>query len=203
MVSNFSRTTVLLVDDEPCVREVMELILNDEGFEVSTATDGFDALAQLRSFLPDLIISDLHMPRMSGIEFLSVVRRRFPSIPLIALSCACACKQSPPAGVMADACYPKDCNPDELARAIWELTRTPLSRSTNYCPSQQPRIQTARRIRETNGHLSLLLTCTDCLRTFSLVAQPDFGEGIQQAECSFCSVPLPHRSFTSGASLDH
>ena len=85
-VKNKSKPTVLFVDDEPCMRELMAMILTEEGYEVFTEKDGFDALAHLRSSVPDLIISDLQMPRMSGIEFLSVVRHRFPAIPVIAIS---------------------------------------------------------------------------------------------------------------------
>jgi CheY-like chemotaxis protein len=68
---------ILVVDDEECIREVFGQLLQREGYEVATAKDGFDALLKLKQFLPDVIISDLNMPRMSGFEFLSVVRRRF------------------------------------------------------------------------------------------------------------------------------
>ena len=60
-------------------------------------------LFECASLTPDLIISDLHMPRMSGFEFLSVVRRRFPAIPVIAISGAYNLSESFAAGVMADA----------------------------------------------------------------------------------------------------
>jgi len=134
-VSSFSRASILFLDDDPCMRDVMAMVLNEEGYEVSTAADGFDGLAQLRNSIPDLIISDLHMPRMSGVEFLSVVRRRFPAIPVIAISGAHEMNASFPAGVMADAFYPKGrCHPDELMRTIHELMRGPLSRPTNYRP---------------------------------------------------------------------
>ena len=80
------RARILFVDDEPGMREMVAMLLSEEGYEVLTAVDGLDALAQLRSVTPNLILSDLNMPRMSGFEFLSVVRRRFPSIPVIAIS---------------------------------------------------------------------------------------------------------------------
>ena len=50
------------------------------------AEDGFSALAEIRKEVPDILLSDLNMPRMSGFELLSVVRRRFPSIRTIAMS---------------------------------------------------------------------------------------------------------------------
>lgn len=77
---------LLVVDDEPGVRETLAMLLQVEGYGVSTAQDGFDALVQLQVMVPALIISDLNMPRMSGFEFLSVVRRRFPQVPVIAMS---------------------------------------------------------------------------------------------------------------------
>ena len=77
---------LLVVDDEPSIRDLMQTSLSMEGYEVRVAKDGFDALAQMHGALPDLILTDLKMPNMSGFELLSVVRRRFPQIPTIAIS---------------------------------------------------------------------------------------------------------------------
>ena len=81
-----SANSVLLVDDDPSVRDLLSMRLEEAGFEARQAEDGIDGLVKLRDELPKVIISDLQMPRMSGIEFISVVRRRFPSIPVIVLS---------------------------------------------------------------------------------------------------------------------
>ena len=70
--------SVLLVDDDPSVRALLSRQLKKEGFETREAEDGIEGLVKLRNELPGVIISDLEMPRMSGIEFVSVVRRRFP-----------------------------------------------------------------------------------------------------------------------------
>jgi len=173
------------------MRELMALILSEAGYEALTAVDGFDALARLRNLTPDLIISDLHMPRMSGIEFLSVVRHRFPAIPVIAISAAFDRNEVCPTGVMADAFYPKArCHPEELLRTIDELMRSPLSRPTNYRPCQPPRVQTGRITRDTKGTPAVLLTCTDCLRAFSWTAQRGNGEEIHQAKCQYCTTPV-------------
>lgn len=190
-MSSFPRTAILFVDDDPCMREVMAMVLGEEGYEVSTAEDGFDALARMRNSLPDLIISDLHMPRMSGMEFLSVVRRRFPAIPVVAISGARALSESLPAGVMADAFYPKGrCHPDELLRTIEELIHAPLMRATNYHPCSPPRTQTTRITFDAYDRPTVLLTCTECLRAFTSGAAAISAQGVQVACCRFCNTPV-------------
>jgi CheY-like chemotaxis protein len=190
-VKSTSRATILFVDDDPCMREVMAIMLEEEGYEVSTAAEGFDALVQLRSSVPDLIISDLYMAGMSGDEFLSVVRRRFPAVPVIAISGAHAMDASFPVGIMADAFYPKGrCHPDELMRTIRRLMHGPLTRPTNYHPCQPPVIQNARISRDSSGRQVLMLICTDCLRAFSFNAAGLVSDGILEAHCSHCHVPV-------------
>ena len=80
------RFRILVVDDEPLIRETARMILEGEGYEVLTAADGIEGLHSLSKSLPDLIISDLNMPRMTGFEFLAIVRQRFPHIATIAVS---------------------------------------------------------------------------------------------------------------------
>ena len=55
---------LLVVDDEPSIREVARAILESQGYEVLTAVDGVEGLHSLGKSLPDLIISDLNMPRI-------------------------------------------------------------------------------------------------------------------------------------------
>src|SRR5450759_57142 len=98
---------VLVVDDEPGIRSSMAMLLNSAGYDVNTAEHGFDALLQLRRVIPDVIISDLNTPQMSGFEFLSIVRRRFPEITVVAISGAYQSGDCVPGGVIADAFYAK------------------------------------------------------------------------------------------------
>ena len=77
---------VLVLDDEPSIREAVREILESQGYEVLTVADGLDGLHALSRSLPDVIISDLNMPRMSGFEFLAIVRKRFPHIATISMS---------------------------------------------------------------------------------------------------------------------
>ena len=85
-MSEPSRNHVLLVEDEPAVRTLYSSLLREAGYEVMEAQDGLDALVKLRERLPDAIISDLEMPRMTGVELLKIVRSRFPRMPTIAIS---------------------------------------------------------------------------------------------------------------------
>ncbi len=61
---------ILIVDDEPALRHTISAIRHDEGHEVTTATDGADALAKLSDAAADLILCDVRMPTMDGMTFL-------------------------------------------------------------------------------------------------------------------------------------
>jgi CheY-like chemotaxis protein len=88
-----------VVDDDESVREVFTVMLREKGYEVATAENGFDALLKLKGVaIPDVIILDLNMPEMSGFEFLSLVRRRFPKISVIASSGAYGSRTVPNLG---------------------------------------------------------------------------------------------------------
>lgn len=112
-----SKTRILVVEDDATVRYTFSKVLEAEGYDVSTANDGFDALLHLQQEIPDVILSDLNMPQMSGFELLSVVRRRFPNVMAVAASGAYACS-AVPEGVIADAFYAKG---KESAQALLEI----------------------------------------------------------------------------------
>jgi two-component system alkaline phosphatase synthesis response regulator PhoP len=77
---------ILVVDDEPAIVEIVRDYLTDVGYRVSTARSGDDALRQIRSILPDLIVLDLGLPGMDGLDVARVVRQgsRVPIIMLTA-----------------------------------------------------------------------------------------------------------------------
>jgi CheY-like chemotaxis protein len=99
-------STVLLVEDEGDLRVAVAALLPQSGYRVRTAWDGLSALLEMDTGLPDIIVSDLQMARMSGFELLSTIRLQFPTIPLIATSGLFASGQVPE-GVVADAFYQK------------------------------------------------------------------------------------------------
>jgi len=80
---------ILYVEDEADLREDLVEILEEEGYDVATASNGKEGLSELLRFLPDLILSDCMMPVMNGIEMLTEIRQRHPqfsSTPIVFLS---------------------------------------------------------------------------------------------------------------------
>ncbi len=77
---------LLIVDDEPDMRWVLRGLFEDEGFVVAEADDGDAALAQLADVNPDVVLSDMRMARMQGLELLQKVRRLDPDLPVVLLS---------------------------------------------------------------------------------------------------------------------
>jgi CheY-like chemotaxis protein len=189
-MSSTSKHRILVVDDEPSVRGSFAGLLNDEGYEVSTAEHGFDALLQLRRDpSPDIIISDLNMPQMSGFEFLSVVRRRFPGIPVVAVSGAYESRDDVPGGVIADAFYAKGQHLGELLRTVAELIRTAPAQAMNHHRQSAP-VWIPRNGKDSKGVPYIVLTCTECLRSFPLSVLREDVQEIQETPCLFCAVPV-------------
>lgn len=78
--------SILIVDDEPSILETLGGILSDEGFEVITASNGYEAIKQLAQAAPDLVLLDIWMPGMDGIETLKEVRKEHPSVPVVIIT---------------------------------------------------------------------------------------------------------------------
>jgi len=172
---------ILIVDDDAGVRQVSRLMLTSRGYEVQTAENGFEALVMLRESLPDIIVSDLKMPSMSGFEFLSIVRRRFPQLSVIAINGEYDGLR--PAGLLADAFFTKaDYKPHELFMKIGELIKASPPRvqpaKSDYAPVWFPR----------SSDRYYVLTCTDCLRSFSVPSQTVTDDEVCEAECIFCGT---------------
>jgi len=77
---------ILIVDDEPSVRDVMATVLLDAGYSVQTAADGRIALQIIDLTPPDLIITDVMMPHLDGWASLDHAHQRNPSLPVILMS---------------------------------------------------------------------------------------------------------------------
>jgi len=79
------RSRILVVDDETQIARVLKTALNSQGYEVKTAGDGESALNLATDWIPDLVVTDLSMPGMTGIELCRSVRER-SHVPIIVLS---------------------------------------------------------------------------------------------------------------------
>jgi len=78
-----SKKRILVVDDDQISREGVSEVLCDEGYEVAVAADGHEALTVLASFQPDLVLTDLQMPGLNGVEVLGHVKHVSPTTPVI------------------------------------------------------------------------------------------------------------------------
>jgi len=78
--------SVLIVDDEPSILQSLGGLLSDEGFEVTTAANGYEALKNIENDSPDLVLLDIWMPGMDGIETLTDIKRDNPFIQVIIIT---------------------------------------------------------------------------------------------------------------------
>jgi len=179
-----SKREILVVDDDPSIRENVALLLVSAGYDVSTAQDGFTALLQLRRTLPDLIVSDLNMPQMSGYELLSIVRRRFPQIMTVAMSGDYQ-GNAVPSGVIADSFFAKGQSPKGLLATIAALIRT----SETWVRAHQKEGAPAwirRNGNDAQGAPYVLVTCAECLRAFQLPVVEETAGEVLEEPCRFC-----------------
>ena len=154
------KAKLLLVDDEPGVRESVQAYLEDEEFEVQVASgaqEAWDTLEKesLAKNTPDLVISDVMMPQVDGYQFLQKLRDdpRFQSLPVIFLTARGMTSdriQGYQAGV--DAYLPKPFDPDELVAIIKNLLAKRRNPSDNSNDQDLERI--AQQIAEIKGLLS-------------------------------------------------
>jgi PAS domain S-box-containing protein len=77
---------LLVVDDEEGIREVLEITLTDAGYEVLTAENGFTGLDMVKTYKPDIVLTDIRMPGMDGMALLKSVKRLFPDIEVIMIT---------------------------------------------------------------------------------------------------------------------
>lgn len=77
---------VLIVEDSPTQAAHIQILLEEAGFSVDLAGHGVEALSQIQRALPDLVVTDLEMPEMNGLELVEAVRKDFPALPVILMT---------------------------------------------------------------------------------------------------------------------
>jgi len=164
----------------------LSTIFTKMGHSVRTAQDGFSALQQVREEMPDVLLSDLHMPGMSGFELLSVVRRRLPGIYVIATSGAYS-GDGVPFGIAADAFYEKATG----FRSLIDLMEAATTADGLF--PRDPNAPVPVWVSLTNAELlddeQVMICCPECLRA----STQDVGGGrllIHETRCEYCQTKI-------------
>jgi CheY-like chemotaxis protein len=114
-------TCVLVVDDDASVCDLVQIVLEEEGYRVQTASDGVAAMQRIAERRPDIVLLDLRMPKMDGWAFLST-RRQDPTwadLPIVLLSGALNRAADAEA---VRACLPKPFDLDDLIETVGRVT---------------------------------------------------------------------------------
>jgi DNA-binding response OmpR family regulator len=148
---------VLVVDDDATVSDVVRRYLEQAGCEVRLAADGADGLAAIAAQLPDLVVLDLMMPGIDGLEVCRRIRRRLPGLPVIMLT-ALGEEADRVLGleVGADDYVTKPFSPRELVLRIQSVLRRTGGQTADPGPATTLReadltVDTARRVAERHG----------------------------------------------------
>jgi two-component system KDP operon response regulator KdpE len=134
---------VLIVDDEPTILHGLQRSLADHRYEVDTAGDGGEALQAAAARQPDLVVLDLELPDMDGVEVIRKLRAWTP-VPIIVLSGRAGSVEAIDAG--ADDYVSKPVNPDELLTRVRAITRQPAG------PGAVPPARIGRYLVDVAGH---------------------------------------------------
>jgi two-component system, chemotaxis family, chemotaxis protein CheY len=116
-------TKVLVVEDHAETREALAAWLEDKGYEVLVASDGFEGIIQAAGENPDLIIADLNMPNIGGVEMIKAIRERHkdPNIPILAITAYGMERAEMAIKVGADRALVKPIEPEILTAFVKEL----------------------------------------------------------------------------------
>jgi CheY-like chemotaxis protein len=177
--------SILIVEDDESLRTSLAQVFTILGYRARWAGDGLAALIAMRQEVPDILLSDLNMPVMSGFELLSVVRRRFPAMHVIAMSGAFY-GEGIPSGVAADNFYQKGSGVAALLQAI---ETKPLSKREQRDTTEPIWIQ--RNGHDASGGEFVTIVCPDCFRTFPQAINGT-ASLIVDATCVFCQNLIPY-----------
>jgi CheY-like chemotaxis protein len=175
---------IVVADDNAVLLKVLSEIFQECGYSVRTASDGLAALGEIRDRAPDILLSDLNMPCMSGFELLSIVRRRYPGIKVIAMSGSYPGGVAPQ-GVAADAFYEKSAMSVAqlllIVNALKDETELRLLRVST--PIWIPRPSN-----ESSVESSTPFACPECLRSYPCSINE--SDSVYHRECPYCLYPV-------------
>jgi len=175
------KASLLIVDDDHAITTTLSHIFRGFGHQVRTADNGLSALQQIRTQVPNILLSDLNMPRMSGFELLSILRRRLPEVFVIAYSAAFSGEEVP-TGIAADAFHEKSTGLKRLFELVKTATHKGHVRSGSAASTP---IWISRTKNDKTSCDQLPITCPECLRAFSpFVGSADFV--IKETVCVYC-----------------
>lgn len=167
---------VLVVDDSPDVRVFLSAYLERAGYDVSLAEDGEEGLQKLRAELPDVVLCDLRMPRLDGLELLRSATREHPEVPIVVMSGA---------GLLGDAIA-------ALKLGAWDYVLKPILDSTVLAHAINRALERAALVRENERYRKHLeKTNLELSTSLHLLAEDEqAGRRIQ-----FRLLPANHRRF--------
>ena len=126
------QTRILVVEDSDAIRECMAEVLKRRGYDVATAVDGLDALAQFAVLRPDLLVTDLAMPRMDGFELCRKLPA-FSSVPVIVVTGQLGGEEGVKAlEAGADACLSKPFDLREFTAQVRRLLTLNIEATNGY-----------------------------------------------------------------------
>jgi CheY-like chemotaxis protein len=171
---------IVVAEDNVVLLSVLSEILKECGYSVRTAPDGLGALAEIRNQTPQILLSDLNMPGMSGLELLSIVRRRYPRIRVVAMSGAHS-GESVPRGVAADAFYEKGST--SVARLL-QIVDTLKNEAELRSRRESTPIWIPRPTLDSKESSNPFFACPECLRVHLHYASED--DSVHQRRCPHC-----------------
>lgn len=116
---------ILVVDDEATIRDLLRAVLEDEGYEVATASGAGDALAALATLEPALVLSDVAMPVVSGLELCRRIRARGGRVPVVLMSASYAPDPADEHACGADGFLSKPFDLDQLLQTVTRYAGLP------------------------------------------------------------------------------
>jgi CheY-like chemotaxis protein len=190
---------ILLVMADADNRETYALLLASDGYDISTAEDGFSGLLLLGEECPDVLVCDVNMQHMSGSAFLSAVRHRLPQVLVIAMGEASSSE------VTADAfCAKGEKEPEALLGTIAHLIRTSGAKASADTKSPSP-VEIPCNRKDSRATPYIVATCTKCLQSFSLDLTERAPAQVLETSCIFCRNKIRYvidSSFSVGLLLN-